>query len=41
MIDDDWDESEPEYHNEPKTCEHGIPLGHGCEWCEEEKDGQY
>jgi len=34
---DDWDEPEAEYYNEVAVCRHGIPKGHGCEWCDEEK----
>ena len=34
--DDDWSEPDPEYHNEPTTCRHGI-AGE-CEWCMEDRE---
>jgi len=30
---DDW--AEPEYHDEHRTCQHGIGLGGDCDWCGE------
>lgn len=36
---DDWDEPEPDYHNEVPACRHGMPKGSGCEWCSEEREG--
>jgi len=32
---DDWAEPEPQYHDERRTCQHGIGLGGDCDWCGE------
>lgn len=36
--DDDWNEPDPQFHDEHATCLHGVTPRSDCDWCGEQTD---